>query len=135
MTYERGDKVLVKVDTNAWMRARILADTGGDEVVVVARRAFDPKRSQRVPRSLVRVDSAPEAPPQKKPTRRRDTRQLYCSESEHGLCALQRQARAPSRAEMAGGAWSLCGTWITSRSAPKKLEPTCPDCRRRLKME
>lgn len=44
------------------------------------------------------------------------------------FCALQRQSHPPTKTEMVDGAWTLCGKWVSSRSAPTKGVVTCMTC-------
>lgn len=44
------------------------------------------------------------------------------------FCALQRQSNPPTKTEMVDGAWTLCGKWVSSRSAPTKGPVTCATC-------
>lgn len=134
--YERGEPVRIRVSTDgsAWMETSVLLDLG-DETVIVGR---SPKKARRVERD--RLQSAKPGTRASTPKRNivatdRDRRLLYCSDGPRGLCATQRQADPPRRGEMAEGVYSLCGAWLTSRSAPKKTEPTCTACRGLLGLE
>lgn len=114
-----------------------MLDVGGDTVVVGRDQPGSLKRARR---EDIKPERMPEparprrAPPPPKPVNT-DPTKLHCTESPHGLCALQRQASPPRRQEMAEGQLSICGEWLTGRSAPKRGEPTCPRCRILLKLE
>lgn len=131
--YERGARVLVRT-ADRWLAGRVVLDTGGPTVIVG--RSKQPKSTKRVARASVKPERAPApaAEPARPVPKRRplpNVQSLACMDG----CALQRQSRPPTRAEMAEGAWTLCNSWVSSRSAPKKGEPTCPDCRKLLGLE
>lgn len=120
--FKRGAKVLVQPGfrQGAQLPAQVVLDSGAPTIVVNA--TEDPAKMQRVPRTRVQPERAVPQGPQK----------FYCEESPHGLCVMQRQASPPTTSEMAEGQWTLCSTWVTSRSRPKKSVPTCNRCRHRL---
>jgi hypothetical protein len=113
--FRRGTLVRVQLgdDGTVVAEGRVLVDLGTKTVVVDRHR--DPTKLSRIDRERL----APLNP---------DSR-LHCVPTERGWCATQRQARAPTAAEMAGGQWTLCGTWATSRTAPEKREASCAGCR------
>jgi hypothetical protein len=55
-----------------------------------------------------------------------------CLETKSGWCATQAQARALSKAEVAGGVMTLCDAWIAMKAKPTRRTPTCSVCRVRL---
>ena len=135
--YERGDAVRVTVGRGFEMRARVMLDTGGPTLIVGRKQPGDTKR---VKREAVRPARPPKKVTKPKPKLPRsrpavELHKLAIAPSPHGMCALQRQSRPPTKAEMIEGEWSICGTWIESRSAPQRGETTCPQCRTLLKME
>jgi len=122
--FRRGTLVRVQLgdDGTVVAEGRVLMDLGGKTVVVDRHR--DPTKLSRVERSrLAPLHNG--AGPLK----------LHCAATEHGWCATQRQARAPTAAEMAAGQWTFCGTWAESRGKPEKREPTCAGCRKHAGME
>ena len=138
--FDRGEKVQVRMRGTgvAWIRAKVLLDLGGDELVVAR---ATPRSARRVPRDRVRSEERKPAGPSKvereKPPEKTAMQiaisNLYTSDGPNGLCALQRQANPPRKGQMVDGTWAVCGEWLTSRSAPKKREPTCPDCLQRVR--
>jgi hypothetical protein len=134
--YERGEPVRIRVsrDGSAWMETSVLSDLGGETVIV----GRSPKKARRVERD--RVQSAKPGTRASTPKRNTvapdyDKTKLYCADGPDGLCATQRQADPPKRAEMAGGVYALCGAWLSGRSAPQRSEPTCAACRSLLGLE
>ncbi len=114
-----------------------MLDLGGDTLIVGRK---EPKSTKRVARSDVRPARAQKptpAPPKKtRPDRQRpDPQNLAIAASQHGMCALMRQSRPPTKTEMIEGQWSLCCTWLEAKKAPERGEPTCPKCRTILKLE
>lgn len=139
--FVRNERVQVRVSTtgHAWVRATVLVDLGG-ETLIVGRK--NPSSTKRVPRESVKSEERSVIPTSKverrttgKRKRDVDTSKLYCAEGPNGLCVLQRQSSPPRKAEMVDGTWSLCGEWLTSRSAPKKTGPTCPTCVTRVEQQ
>lgn len=139
--FDRGEKVQVRIAGSgvAWIRAHVLVDLGGDSIVVARAK---PGSSKRVPRGDVRSEERKPAGPSKVARHQPErpdmqavtvtTTDFYTTDGPAGLCALQRQASPPRRSEMVDGTWAMCGAWLTSRSAPKKRQPTCPECLKRL---
>lgn len=138
-TLDRGEKVQVRMAGRgvAWIRAHVVLDLGGDTLIVAR---ANPSSTKRVPRDFVRSEERePAGPskvaretPEKPKMQTTTTSDLYTSDGPHGLCVLQRQANPPRKGQMVDGTWAVCGAWLTSRSSPKKREPTCPRCLKRL---
>lgn len=132
--FERDTTVRVRASSSghAWVRARVLVDLGGEDLVVARSK---PQSSRRVRREDVRLDEQVRPPSPRPEAAEHDLTRLHCIEGPAGRCAVQRQSKPPTRAEMAEGQWSMCSTWLTSRSAPQVGEPSCPRCRTILGME
>lgn len=100
----------------------------------------EPKTVKRAQRADVRPEREPKAPPAQPAARVStvpkvpDLTALYCIPGDNGDCALQRQASPPTSKEMIEGAVTICGRWLSTRSAPTRKEPECPLCRFRLGM-
>lgn len=123
--FKRGAPVLVKPHFRAaaQLQATVVLDLGAPTLIVNA--TEDPVKMQRVGRDRVqRQRTESESKPH--------TGRYYCEETEHGFCAMHRQNKPPSAAMMAEGQWTFCGTWVSSRSKPRKRKPTCNRCRHRL---
>ena len=115
--FRRGELVRIQLGDGGGVitEGRVLMDLGEETVVVDRHR--HPTKTSRVERS--RLTSLNGRGPLK----------LHCVATEHGWCATQRQANAPSASEMAQGVWTLCSTWATSRGKPEQREPSCAGCR------
>lgn len=137
----------------AFLEADVVLDTGGDTIIVT--RHNRSRSTKRVPRDAVNVVSDTEPLPSSPtsalpdalrtsageivsnrrsftPADVRPPKALHCVETGRGWCALQRQASPPTKVEMVCGAYTICSTWTSSRSAPTKREPTCDECRARI---
>lgn len=111
--YRRGDCVRVRINRagSAWARAYVLLDLGADTIVI----------GRQTPETVKRV--------QRSDVKRLAARPILCLKSENGICALQRQSTPPSKSQLVTGVLSMCGEWLTSRTAPRQHEPTCAKCR------
>lgn len=132
MTFRRGDRVFIPGSSKSvWVEATVLLDLGTDTLIVGKKSAAS---TQYIKRSNVKTKpKKPTVPASEK--RKVSNRKLYCVANDPHLCALQRQSNAPSKIEMTEGVFAMCGAFVSSMSAPKKVEPTCPTCRSRLGME
>lgn len=134
--FERDDDVLVRTAAGNTEKGTVVLDTGDNTIVVT--RNDEPSLSRRVARADVAVlngarrGPAPLAPKKKPPPI--DMSKLKCVQTEHGWCSLQLQARPVTRAELAEGVWTTCGTWAETRSKPTRRRPDCKECCKRLKI-
>lgn len=124
--FERGAAVRVHVEGTV-RKARVLIDLGGETLIVGQQK---PKTARRVKREAVKPEKRPKAP-----ELQLDPSTLHCVEIDGQWCALQHQAKPPTRREMAEGVSTICAKWTTARCAPTQVEPTCQTCRKRLKLE
>lgn len=134
--FERDDVVLVRSPAGSSEEGQVVLDTG--QATIVVTRNDEPAHTRRVARdSVSAVNGAasvkPPAPtPQERPLP--SPTALKCLESPHGWCAMQIQTRPLTQGELVDGVWSICGEWMQSRTKPTRRAPTCPACRRCLKL-
>ena len=112
--FERGENVWLRFAMSPPRRAIVLADLGEDAVVVT--RYSDPSKTERIARHALSREPDFEVPP------------LMVVTTDRGDCALQRQARRLTAKDMADGQFTICGTWVQTRTKPPRAKPTCPQC-------
>jgi hypothetical protein len=136
--FKRWQLVMVRLRaTTDPVEADVVVDVGGKTVVVDP--YGDPARLYRVPRQAISdyVPRKVETPVKHGVVKRRSPPELTalsCLDTEHGDCAMQIQGRKLTKAEMVPGVWTMCDTWVELRTSAHVGEPTCPRCRKMLKM-
>lgn len=112
--FARGENVWLRFAMAKPRRAVVLSDAGADHVVIA--RFNDPAKTERVARYGLSREPDFEVPP------------LMVVTTDHGDCAMQRQANPLTAKDMAQGQFTVCGTWVQTRTKPPTEKPTCPRC-------